>query len=274
MPRIPQKDDSVIVLDHALSVQFEGYFLYPDYLKWMQATVDKMIADYPHLSDGEHVEIVAEQILESRPVSTKIWLWRAVPKDAGFIDHLLETFRNPPCNSYPYPKGLRFRSNWQVFPCVKDKDLKSNRVSAKDSGSMPVFDISKVPAKYEFMLTTAFKDQAQQFYKELSFVNGNSDVRWIQKYFVDRLDRFSHIKRADDAMDGMISKVMSAVADNLRSVPNWWSSFSISLMRGDGVAASEACMRVLADVEKTGGANKPLIDENDEFGSDKMGVQN
>lgn len=274
MPRLPAKDDYTIILDRAISVQYEAY-LSPEYLLWMQATVDRMVAEYSNLADCEQIEIVAEQILESRPVSSKYWLWRTIPKNSGFIDHLLETFRNPPEYHYPYPRGVAFRNKWQVFPPTKEADLKSNRVSSKNKKeNLPVFDISKVPAKYEFMLTTAFRDQAELFYKELSYVNANSDSRWIQKYFVDRLGRFSHIERADNAMDGMITQVMSLVADNPRAVPNWWRSYAISLKRGDGQAAYDTCRLVLDEVQKTNGKNRPLIDECDEFGTSKMGVLN
>lgn len=274
MPRLPAKDEYTIILDRAISVQYEGY-LTPEHLLWMQATVDRMVAEYPELADCEQIEIVAEQILESRPVSSKYWLWRTIPKNSGFIDHLLETFRNPPEYHYLYPRGVAFRNKWQVFPPTKEADLKSNRVSPKDKKeNLPVFDISKVPAKYEFMLTTAFKDQAEEFYKELTHITSSSDSRWIQRSFVERLDRFSHIKRADDALGGLITSVMSTVSANFRSMPNWWRSFALSLRRGDGIAAYECCESILNEVKKTNGNDQPIIDESDEFGTSKMGVTN
>lgn len=270
MPRLPAKDDYTIILDRAISFQFEAY-LTPEHLLWMQATVDKIVAECPELADCEQIEIVAEQILETRPVSSKYWLWRTIPKNSGFIDHLLEIFRNPPEYRHPYPRGVVFRNKWQVYPPTKDADLKSNRVSPKDKKeNLPVFDLSKVPAKYEFMLTSAFKDQAEEFYKELTYVNGNSDGRWIQRVFVDRLSRFSHIERADKAMDDIIRQVMYLVADNPRAVPNWWKSFAISLMRGDGQAAYDSCKLVLDEVQKTNGKSRPIIDESDEFGTGKI----
>lgn len=242
-----QTDDGRIVVDRAISLVYDEY-LSMDYVYWVQKVVDEVRDEFPYLRKvSEQRSIVIEQKMTDLSYTIKIYVQTEVADNIGLIDRLMEKLREPLYG--PKPVEFKRRHNWQIFPTSKTADLKTEKTSGQDKEAVgPGIDLSKVPAEFEFMLTSAFKDQTKQFYKSLDLINSGSRPDWVRKYYVELLhDRWSHIARADIAMDGLISKVMAKVADDPRYAQseNWWRGFAIALSKGDGLAAYETCQRFL-----------------------------
>ncbi|WP_139975229.1 hypothetical protein [Ochrobactrum sp. CGA5] len=242
-----QTDDGSIVVDRDISLLYDEY-LSMDYVYWVQKVVDEVRDEFPYLRKvSEQRSIVIEQRMTDLSYTIKVYIQREVADNIGLIDRLMERLREPLYG--PKPVEFKRRHNWQIFPSSKTADLKTEKTTGQDMKDVrPGLDLSKVPAEFEFMLTTAFKDQAKEFYKSLDLINSGSRPDWIRNYYVELLhDRWPHIARADIAMGGLISKVMAKVADDPRYVQseNWWRGFAIALSKGDGLAAYETCQRFL-----------------------------
>ncbi len=242
-----QMDDGRIIVDRAISLVYDEY-LSMDYVYQVQKIVDEVRDEFPYLRKvSEQRSIVIEQKMTDLSYTIKVYIQREVADNIGLIDRLMERLREPLYG--PKPDEFKRRHNWQIFPSSKTADLKSEKTSGQDKQAVrPCIDLSKVPAEFEFMLTSAFKDQAKEFNKSLDLIYSSSRPDWIQKYYVELLhDRWSHIARADIAMGGLISKVMAKVANDPRfaQAENWWRGFAIALSKGDGLAAYEACQRFL-----------------------------
>lgn len=242
-----QTDDGRVIVERAIALRYDEY-LSMEYIEWLQKVVDEVRNEFSYLRKvSEQRSIVIEQRLSDLTHSIKIYIQKEVADNIGLIDRLMERLREP----FYGPKPVEFtrRHNWQTFPSTKTADLKIEKTSGQDKKSVRRgIDLSKVPAEFEFILTSAFKDQAKEFNKSLDLINSSSRPDWVQNYYVELLhDRWSHIARADIAMDGVISKVMAKVADDPRHAQseNWWRGFAISLSKGDGLAAYETCQRFL-----------------------------
>lgn len=160
--------------------------------------------------------------------------------------------------------------NWTLkhnFDCIsvsKPAPPAKPRIGEKDPGINPI-DIKTVPEHLRFMCTSAFKDQAKQFYEALNRIFPSSDRAWVRKYYVEKLDSWSHISRADDAIGGLIKDVMSVIAENPH-FPTWWKSFGVCLMRGNPQGAIDSCKRVL----NYNGDKKVFIEKEDDHDSSTM----
>lgn len=242
-----QTDDGRVIVERAIALRYDEY-LSMNYIEWVQKVVDEVRDEFPYLRKvSEQRSIVIEQKMSNLAYSIKVYIQREIADNIGLIDRLMERLREP----FYGPKPVEFmrRHKWQVFPSTKEADLKAEKTSGRDKKTVRRgIDLSKVPAEFEFILTSAFKDQAKEFIKSLDLINSSSRPDWIRKYYVELLhDRWSHIARADIAMDSLISKVMAKVADDPRHAQseNWWRGFAISLSKGDGLAAYETCQRFL-----------------------------
>jgi hypothetical protein len=127
----------------------------------------------------------------------------------------------------------------------KTPTLKKAPVAKPVAPTVPQVDLTNVPANLMFMTTEGFKDAANVFYRDLSFVQPTSDRGWVKRRFVDGLDTWPHIKRADDALNGLISKAFTIVAENPH-FPPWWRSIGVCLLRGNPVNLIRQCETVLA----------------------------
>jgi len=160
--------------------------------------------------------------------------------------------------------------NWTLkhnFDCIsvsKPAPPAKPRIGEKDPGINPI-DIKTVPEHLRFMCTSAFKDQAKHFYEALNRIFPSSDRAWVRKYYVEKLDSWSHISRADDAIGGLIKDVMSVIAEKPH-FPTWWKSFGVCLMRGNPQGAIDSCKRVL----NYNGDKKVFIEIEDDHDSSTM----
>lgn len=115
------------------------------------------------------------------------------------------------------------------------------------------------------MCTTAFKDQAKDFYTALDRVQPSSDRDWVRKYYVDKLDVWTHIARANSAMGGLISQAMSVISDHPH-FPAWWRSFGVHLTKGNPEGAIASCQRII----NYNGDKKVFIEKEDDNDSSTM----
>jgi hypothetical protein len=144
-----------------------------------------------------------------------------------------------------------------VVKQLKTPTLKKAPVEKYVSPSMPELDLSNVPSKLMFMTTEGFKDAASVFYRDLSFVQPTSDRAWVKRRFVDGLDTWPHIKRADEALGGMISRALTIVAENPH-FPPWWRSIGVCLLRGNPLGVIRQCEDILAHT----GVHKPIFESD------------
>ncbi len=142
-----------------------------------------------------------------------------------------------------------------VIKQPKVPTLKKAPVAKPISPSMPEVDLSNVPANLMFMTHQSFKDAANVFYRDLSFVQPTSDRAWVKRRFVDGLDTWPHIKRADEALGGLISKALTIVAEEPH-FPPWWRSIGVCLLRGNPINLIRQCESIL----EYKGVNKPVFD--------------
>jgi len=179
-----QTDDGRIVVDRAFSLLYDEY-LSMEYVYWVQKVADEVRDEFPYLRKvSEQRSIVFEQKMSNLTHSIKIYIQKEVADNIGIIDRLMERLREPFYG--PKPVEFKRRHNWQIFPSTKIADLKTEKTSGQDKMSVRRgIDLSKVPAKFEFMLTSAFKDQAKEFNKSLDLINSSSRPEWIQKYYVE-----------------------------------------------------------------------------------------
>lgn len=111
--------------------------------------------------------------------------------------------------------------------------------------SAPTVDLSKVPDDLLFMTDQGFKDAADVFYRDISFVQPSSDRAWVKRRFADGLGTWPHIERADEALGGLISQALTIVADNPH-FPPWWRSIGVSMMKGNPLGTIRACNDVIS----------------------------
>ncbi len=139
--------------------------------------------------------------------------------------------------------GWTLKHNLDCISTVSEPVKSKNAIDKKDP-LRPSVDVNSVPEHLRFMCTAAFKDQAKQFYDALNRIFPSSDRAWVRKYYVEKLDSWSHISRADDAIGGLIKDTMSVIADNPH-FPTWWRSFGVHLMKGNPQGAIDSCQRVI-----------------------------
>lgn len=165
-------------------------------------------------------------------------------------------------NEKKEPKTWVLKTNFECIEKAKKQPKPRSRVQPK-STFMPKIDLSEVPLHLHFIESEGFKDQAEDFYKELSFVQPSSDRAWVKRRFVDGLSTWSHIKNADDALNGIISQALAIVAEN-PNFPPWWRSIGVSLMRGNPNGVIRSCLSVIdytGDIQRSSN-DDGIVDKN------------
>ena len=214
-----------------------------DYMRWLQLRIDEINEQFGEL-DSEYHSFVVETIIDDER-SIRTYIDRDMKGDFKVIDALMRILETPRHHSDPYPTTFKIKKNWQIFPANEKKEAIS-KISRKDKSEFPAVSIADVPPEFRFMTTSGFKDQASEFYNALSLIYPTSDGAWIQKSYVDRMSaRWSHIARADEAFGGLITKMMTKVANDRENITGGWKGFSVSLTRGDPMRAKETLERDL-----------------------------
>lgn len=207
---------------------------------------------------GEMHEIVLMSLDKRQPfrVPTKIF----VPADMQLLSEIQKQMQTEFSDGDPKSWVLK-----RKFDCIskpKPPAKAKSRVQKADPGIRPV-DLSEVPEDLLFMTTQGFKEAAEVFYNDLSFVQPSSDRDWVQRRFVDGLSTWPHIERADEALGGLISEALSVVARHLH-FPAWWRSIAVAMTRGnpnDVIRQCESVINFKGDVtrQQSNGEVKDLV---------------
>lgn len=222
-----------------------------------QQIIKEVLSRFPATS-GDMYEVViaskAKTYLFNYP--TKCF----VPADMHVIEMIKTMLQHE--NAKNEPKTWALRTNFECIEKAKKKPKPRSRVQPA-STSMPPLDLTDVPQHLLFIASEGFKDQAEDFYKELSFVQPTSDRAWVKRRFVDGLDNWPHIKNADDALNGIISQALAIVAETPH-FPPWWRSVAVSMIRGNPKGLIRSCLDVIdytGDIKQSSG-DDGIVDKN------------
>jgi hypothetical protein len=128
---------------------------------------------------------------------------------------------------------------------VKTPTLKRMPETKVAAPATPTIDLKDIPDDLLFMTTEGFKDAAEVFHRDISFVQPSSDRTWVKRRFVDGLGTWPHIERADEALGGLITQALIIVAQN-PNFPPWWRSIGVSMTRGNPMGTIRACNDVIS----------------------------
>ncbi|MCX2696225.1 hypothetical protein [Ochrobactrum chromiisoli] len=184
-----------------------------------------------------------------------------IPADLGLLQEIDDFLKVSHKDVY---ENWTLKHNFDCISVSKDAPPSKPRIGEKDPGINPI-DIKTVPENLRFMCTEGFKDQARQFYDALNRIFPSSDRAWVRKYYVEKLDTWSHIARADKAIGGLIKDTMSTIAENPH-FPTWWKSFGVCLMRGNPQGVIDSCQRVI----NYNGDKKVFIEKESDHDSSTM----
>ncbi|WP_146200215.1 hypothetical protein [Ochrobactrum soli] len=163
-----------------------------------------------------------------------------IPADIRLINEIEIHFRELHGEDF---SGWTLKHNLDCISTAAEPAKSKNAIDKKDP-LRPSVDVNSVPEHLRFMCTTSFKDQAKEFYAALDRVQPSSDRSWVRKYYVEKLDSWSHIARANEVMGGLISQTMSIIAEHPH-FPAWWRSFGVHLTKGNPEGAIASCERII-----------------------------
>ncbi|MCH4539454.1 hypothetical protein [Ochrobactrum sp. A-1] len=227
------------IVEKALVLEYNCAVLH-DWCDLQKNDIRQIIKDFNdmHVASGDLYEIVFasknKQFPFNCPTNIKI------PADIRLITEINKHFKELHGEDY---SGWLLKHDFDCISVSKPTPPSKPRIGEKDPGINPV-DINTVHEHLRFMCTEGFKDQAKQFYEALNRIFPSSDREWVRKYYVEKLDSWSHIARADESIGGLIKNVMSVVSENPH-FPTWWKSFGVCLMRGNPQGVIDSCQRVL-----------------------------
>lgn len=212
-----------------------------------------------HVATGDMYEIVFSSKNKLFPFKCPTSI--LIPADIRLLTEIDRHFKELHGDQY---SGWVLKHNLDCISTVAEPEKSKNAIDKKDP-LLPSVDVNKVPEHLRFICTASFKDQAKKFYEALDRVQPSSDRSWVRKYYVEKLDSWSHIARANEVMGGLISDVMSIIAENPH-FPAWWRSFGVHLTKGNPVGAIESCHRIINFT----GNNKVFHEKEDDNDSSTM----
>ena len=223
--------------------------------------IQRVIRDFSelHSATGDMYEIVFSSKNKQLPFKCPTGI--LIPADIRLISEIEKHFKELHGVDF---SGWTLKHNLDCISSAAEPEKSKNAIDKKDP-LRPSVDVNKVPEHLRFMCTAAFKDQAKQFYDALDRVQPSSDRAWVRKYYVEKLDSWSHISRADDAIGGLIKATMTVIANNPH-FPAWWRSFGVHLTKGNPEGAIASCQRVL----NYKGDTKVFIEKEDDHDSSTM----
>ena len=160
------------------------------------------------------------------------------------------------------PALMTFEKNLDIS---NEKKPKPRAVSRKTDPQV-AFDPALLPEHLAYVGTQAFREQAEDIYKAMSFVPLNiqlSDGPWIKKRFVDNMEKnWPLIARLDSDLEGAISDVFLKISVT-PNFPPWWKSIGVTLLNGN----PDAAVRVSRDVVAYNKSNGQFsdIDTSDRY---------
>jgi len=211
-----------------------------DWTDLQKPDIQRIVKEFSelHVAAGDTYEIVFASKNKQFPYKCPTGV--LIPADIRLITEIDRHFKELHGDQY---SGWTLKHNLNCVENVVKPEASKNAIDKKDP-IRPSIDVNSVPEHLRFMCTAAFKDQAKQFYEALNRIFPSSDRAWVRKYYVEKLDSWSHISRADDAIGGLIKDTMSVIAANPH-FPTWWRSFGVNLMKGNPEGAIASCQRVI-----------------------------
>lgn len=248
------------IIEKALVLEYNCMILHV-WSDLQKTDIEQIINDFNqlHVATGDMYEIVFASKNNDFPFKCPTGI--IIPADIRLITEINNHFKELHGEDF---SGWILKHELDCVVKPKPAPPSKPRIGEKDPGIKPI-DIKTVPEHLRFMCTSAFKDQAKQFYEALNRIFPSSDRAWVRKYYVEKLDSWSHISRADDAIGGLIKDVMSVIAEKPH-FPTWWKSFGVCLMRGNPQGAIDSCKRVL----NYNGDKKVFIEIEDDHDSSTM----
>ncbi len=219
--------------------------------------ITEVLQRFPN-TQGDLCEVVL--YFKKKPIFLNFPTKMFVPADMRVIEVLQKLLQNETGDMQP--KKWALKTDYECIEKAKKQPKPRTRVQPK-STSMPKVDLIDVPQHLLFIASEGFKDQAEDFYKELSFVQPTSDRGWVKRRFVDGLGTWPHIKNADEALNGIISQALSIVAEN-PNFPPWWRSVAVSMTRGNPKGVIRSCLDVIdysGDIQQSV-SDDGIVDKN------------
>ncbi|MEN3142341.1 hypothetical protein ABDF71_10025 [Ochrobactrum sp. WV_118_8] len=248
------------IVEKALVLEYNVAVL-NDWADLQKPYINRIVKEFSelHSATGDIYEIVFSSKNKQFPFKCPTSI--QIPADIRLITEIERHFRELHGEDF---SGWTLKHNLDCISTAAEPEKSKNAIDKKDV-LRPSVDVNTVPEHLRFMCTAAFKDQAKQFYEALNRIFPSSDRSWVRKYYVEKLDTWSHIARADDAIGGLIKNVMSVIAEHPH-FPAWWRSFGVHLTKGNPQGAIDSCQRIL----NYNGDKKVFIEKESDHDSSTM----